>query len=76
MKDLDKINNIFKMRINSLIEEHAVALAQAQSLHQELDEAKKNISILESRLNSYVQKNEEKPGVRIIEHDHLDSSKE
>lgn len=62
------------MRISSLIDEHALALSQAQSLHQELDEAKRNISILESRLEAYVQENKEKPGITIIEHDGLDTS--
>lgn len=73
MKDLEKINNILKMRISSLIDEHAIALSQAQSLHQELDEAKKNISILEARLEAHVQENKEKPGVTIIEHNDVDS---
>lgn len=62
------------MRINSLIDEHAIALSQAQSLHQELDEAKRTISTLEAKLEAHVQENKEKPGVRIIEHDSLDSS--
>lgn len=74
MKDLERINNILKMRINSLIDEHAMALSQAQSLHQQLEEAKKTISTLEARLGTNVQENKEKPGVTIIEHDNLDAS--
>lgn len=58
--------NILKIRISSLIDEHADALAQAQQFHEELQEAKQKISKLENELrNRNVQK---EPEVTIIEH--------
>lgn len=68
-----KKENIFKIRINNLIEEHADALAQAQQLHEELQQAKLKISDLEDKLrNKNVQK---EPEVTIIEHT-VDSDKD
>lgn len=50
---------IFKIRINNLLEEHADALAQAQEFHSKLQEAEEKIVELESRLRkTNVQKEE------------------
>lgn len=56
MNNLDKKIQIYKMRISTLIDEHADALAQAQGFHSELQEAKIKISDLEQKLrNNNVQ---------------------
>lgn len=56
MNNLDRRIQIYKMRISTLIDEHADALAQAQELHSELKEAKIQISDLEQKLrNNNVQ---------------------
>ena len=69
----DRRINILKIRIATLIDEHADALAQAQQLHQELQESKKIISRLEQQLrNKDVQKEQK---ATIIEHS-VESSEE
>jgi len=57
----DRKMNILKIRVNNLIDEHADALAQAQELHHELQQAKIKISDLEQRLrdNDVQEKNSE-----------------
>ncbi len=41
---------IYKIRVNSLLEEHADVLSQAQELHEKLQEAEQKIVELETQL--------------------------
>jgi predicted nucleic acid-binding Zn-ribbon protein len=60
MNKLENKISIYKMRITSLIDEHAEALAQAQELYKELQDATKKIADLEEKLRERnVQKNSE-----------------
>lgn len=60
--------NILKLRISSLIDEHAEIVIAAQDLHDQLQEAKTKIRQLEEELESKnVQKKE--PGITIINSD-------
>lgn len=66
MEKLENKINILKIRISNLIDEHADALAEAQGLHKQLQEARLKISDLEEMIrNKNVQK---KPEVTIIDH--------
>ena len=65
MEKLENKINILKIRISNLIDEHADALAEAQGLHKQLQEARTKISDLEERLrNRNVQT---QPEVTIID---------
>lgn len=56
----DKLK-IYKMRISTLIDEHADALSQAQELYKQLQEATNKISELEGKLGDQnVQKEDSK----------------
>lgn len=50
-KTLERKMQIYKIRVTTLLEEHADVLAQAQDLHQQLQEAQDKISKLEGLLN-------------------------
>lgn len=66
MEKLENKINILKIRITNLIDEHADALAEAQGLHKQLQEAKATIEDLQQKLrNKDVQT---QPEVTIIEH--------
>ena len=66
MEKLENKINILKIRISNLIDEHADALAEAQGLHKQLQEARGKISDLEERLTN---KNlQTQPEVTIIDH--------
>lgn len=51
-KTLERKLQIFKIRINSLLEEHADVLAQAQELHEKLQKSEERIAELERELKS------------------------
>lgn len=51
-KTLERKLQIFKIRINSLLEEHADVLAQAQELHEKLQQSEEKIAQLERELKS------------------------
>lgn len=62
---------IYKIRVNSLLEEHADVLAQAQELHEKLQNAEQKIKELEARL-SEINVQEKTPRHTIID---MDASK-
>jgi predicted nucleic acid-binding Zn-ribbon protein len=73
MMSTDNKLQIYKMRVTSLIEEHADAMAQAQELHKQLQEANSKISKLEEQLrNINVQKEE---STFTIDHDMVAANK-
>lgn len=61
-KNLERKLQIYKLRVNSLLEEHADVLAQAQDLHQQLQEAQEKISKLEKSLK---EKNVQEKEARV-----------
>lgn len=71
-KILERKLQIYKLRVSSLLEEHADVLAQAQDLHQQLQEAQEKISQLEELLR---KKNVQEKETVIIDHPMEASSK-
>lgn len=62
MNNIDSKIQIYKMRINTLIDEHADALVQSQELYKQLQEANTKIAELENELrNRSVQKENSEP---------------
>lgn len=62
MSNTDNKIQIYKMRINTLIDEHADALVQSQEFYKQLQEANTKIAELENELrNRSVQKENSEP---------------
>lgn len=71
-KVLERKLQIYKIRVNSLLDEHADALAQAQELHQKLQDSEQRIIGLEKQLRERnVQ--EKEPTHTIIDMDATDN---
>lgn len=75
MSNIDNKLQIYKMRVSTLIEEHADAVSQAQDLHRQLQEANEKISQLEEQVrNNNVQKERKDPSF-VIDHDVVSTKK-